>query len=54
MYEGPLQESKLGQLDKVLYKVVYSNMFWRITEQVKSFYDEMKITDKWTFCGGWL
>jgi hypothetical protein len=53
-YEGPFQESKLAQLDKALYKVVYSIVLWMITEQAKSFYDEMKITDRCTFCGGWL
>jgi hypothetical protein len=56
-----LKQPKLAQLDKVLYtwfttmrsegKPVTGPM---IIEKAKSFYDEMKITDKCTFSEGWL
>jgi hypothetical protein len=51
-----LKELKLAQLDKVLYDsftAVCSKgkllIRTAVIENVKSFFDEMKITNKWTF-----
>jgi len=41
-------------MDKVLYNVVYSNVFCRITEQAEYFYDELKITDVCVHILWWL
>jgi hypothetical protein len=51
-----LKQPKLLQLEKVLQqwfteKPVTGSM---IIQKVESFYDEMKITDKFTFSEGWL
>jgi hypothetical protein len=56
-----LKQPKLAQLDKVLLKWFTAmrskgkSMAWpTIIGKAKSFYDEMKITDKCTLFDGWL
>jgi hypothetical protein len=52
-----LKEPTLAQLDKVLYNWFTTVLFEgkpMISEKAKSFYGEMKVTDKCTFSEGWL
>jgi hypothetical protein len=54
-----LKEPTLVQLDKVLYKWFTAMCSEgkpvtgpKVTEKAKSFYDEIKITERYTFCEG--